>query len=260
MSLQNTLQDTLQNELHGISRFTPDSFDRFSSLIHPAEIDAVLSATGTVSVRKRKLPAERMVWLIIGLALFRNEPIWQIVRQLDLVMRKENILGGDVSVVPSAVIQARQRLGAAPMKELFSRLSEGWDHAGSESTKRFFGLRSYAVDGVVWSLPENSDNAAAFARNGSGPSSPGAWPQLRAVCLLETESRIIRAVTFGDYAQGELSYAKDIIERVPDESLTIFDRAYYSCAFLSAWQSFGKDHHWLLRAKDKIRHEVIETF
>lgn len=192
-----------------------------------------------------------MVWLVIGLALFRNEPIWQIVRQLDLVMRKRDILNGDASdrgesretsketsVAPSAVIQARQRLGAAPMKELFVRLSEDWDNTGSGNTKRFFGLRSYAVDGVVWSLQENSENAAAFARNGSGPSSPGAWPQLRAVCLLETESRIVRSVSFGDYAQGELSYAKDLVERVPDESLTIFDRAYYSCAFLSAWQSF----------------------
>jgi hypothetical protein len=25
-----------------------------------------------------------MIWLVIGLALFRNEPIWHIVKQLDL--------------------------------------------------------------------------------------------------------------------------------------------------------------------------------
>ena len=116
------------------------------------------------------------------------------------------------------------------------------------------------MDGVVWSLQENPENAATFARNSSGPNSPGAWPQLRALCLLETESRIIRAVAFGDYALGELSYAKSLIEKAPDGSLTIFDRAYYSCAFLSAWQSSGKNRHWLLRAKDNIRHEVIETF
>ena len=39
-----------------------------------------------MSLRRRRLPAERMVWLVIGLALFRNEPIWHIVQQRDLAI------------------------------------------------------------------------------------------------------------------------------------------------------------------------------
>jgi len=66
------------------AELTPHEFERFSSLIDPAWIDEALQQTGTVSLCRRRLPAERMVWLVIGFALFRNEPIWHIVQQLDL--------------------------------------------------------------------------------------------------------------------------------------------------------------------------------
>jgi hypothetical protein len=76
VSLQTALQQTIP--------LTPESFDRFSNLIDPDWIDQALQTTGTASIRRRRLPAERVVWLVIGLALFRNEPIWHIVRQLGL--------------------------------------------------------------------------------------------------------------------------------------------------------------------------------
>lgn len=76
MSIQSCLQET--------GGLTPPSIERFSELIDPGWIDEALQATGTVSLRRRRLPADRLVWLVIGLALFRNEPIWHIVRQLGL--------------------------------------------------------------------------------------------------------------------------------------------------------------------------------
>src|SRR5438046_3127311 len=47
----------------------PASFEQFSAAIDPAWIAAALAATGTASVRRRKLPAERVVWLVTGLRL-----------------------------------------------------------------------------------------------------------------------------------------------------------------------------------------------
>jgi hypothetical protein len=72
----------LQLDLDYAAELAPHAFERFASLIDPAWIDEALQQTGTVSLRRRRLPAERMVWLVIGLALFRNEPIWHIVQQL----------------------------------------------------------------------------------------------------------------------------------------------------------------------------------
>lgn len=68
---------------------TPSQLDRFACLLDPQWIDEALTATGTASIRHRRLPAEQVVWLGIGLALFRNEPIWHIAHQLGLDQRPQ---------------------------------------------------------------------------------------------------------------------------------------------------------------------------
>lgn len=57
--------------------------------------------------------------------------------------------------------------------------------------------------------------------------------------------------------QGELTLADAL--QAPDQSLTVFDRAYFSAAFLLRWQTQGCARHWLMRAKDNLRHEVVAT-
>src|SRR2546430_10606424 len=64
----------------------PASFDQFSSAIDPQWIADALAATDTASVRRRKLPAEHVVWLVIGMGLFRDRSIAQVVHHLDLVV------------------------------------------------------------------------------------------------------------------------------------------------------------------------------
>ena len=48
----------------------PASFEQFSAAIDPAWIAHALAATGTASVRRRKLPAEHVVWLVIVMGCF----------------------------------------------------------------------------------------------------------------------------------------------------------------------------------------------
>ncbi|MFD3391671.1 transposase domain-containing protein, partial [Alteromonas macleodii] len=38
-------------------------------------IEQALATTDKASIRRRKLPAELVVWLVIGLGLYRNRPI-----------------------------------------------------------------------------------------------------------------------------------------------------------------------------------------
>src|SRR5256886_16605086 len=64
----------------------PASFDQFSSAIDPQWIADALAATDTASVRRRKLPAEHVVWLGIGLGPFRDRSIPQAVPHPDLVV------------------------------------------------------------------------------------------------------------------------------------------------------------------------------
>ena len=110
--------------------------------IDPAWIDAALSATGTATVRRRKLPAEQVVWLAIGMGMFRDRSIAEVVDHLDLVLPAAT----DRQVTSGAIVQARDRLGAAPLECLFEQLAEDWAPASAEE-HRWRGLALYGVDG-----------------------------------------------------------------------------------------------------------------
>ena len=58
------------------------------------------------TVRNRRLPAEQVVWLVIGMALFRNRSIHDVVGKLDLALPSIS-----PTFVPGSVAQARARLG-----------------------------------------------------------------------------------------------------------------------------------------------------
>ena len=117
-------------------------------------------------------------------------------------------------------------------------------------------MRVLAVDGVVWSAPDSADNRQTL---GSGQThyGPQPWPMVRAVCLLDTDSHELLDARLGDYDCGELTLAADL--RDLDHSITLFDRAYFSAAFLLHWSQAGEQRHWLMRAKDNLRYEVVQT-
>ena len=94
---------------------TLPNFAALSQHIDPQWIAQALAATGKASVRRRKLPAEQVLWLVIALAMYRHQSIAQIVVELDLVLPDEVNPG----IASSAVTQARQRLGQEPLAQLF---------------------------------------------------------------------------------------------------------------------------------------------
>lgn len=96
----------LSQALNSIHAFSPEQFTSLSDILSPELIRKCLEKSGTVTIRKRRLPLELMVWSVIGMALFRHIPMNQIINQLDIMLPRYRPF-----VVPSAVVQARQRLG-----------------------------------------------------------------------------------------------------------------------------------------------------
>ncbi|MGD9888242.1 MAG: IS4 family transposase [Halothiobacillaceae bacterium] len=239
----------LQDELAFTLARTPERLDQLSSLIDSQWVAHALSSTGKASIRRRKLPAEHVVWLVIGLALFRNQAIGDVVRQLNLTRN------GQPMSVPSAAVAGRQRLGDEPMEALFRQLTQAWT-SFDEGAQRAWGLRLLAVDGVVWSTPDTPENREALGSTSNQHGLTG-WPQIRAVCLMDTSSHELLDARLGDMSQGELTLAASLGGQ--DCSLTVFDRAYFSAAFLLGWHAQGHERHWLMRAKDHLRFEVVTT-
>lgn len=101
---------TLDEALEWVGEYSkPERFADMRRHLDPAWIEQALEATGTATLRKRRLPAEQVVWLVIGMALYRDKPIHHLVDRLDLVLP-----GNDEPMAPSAIVEARARLGAEP--------------------------------------------------------------------------------------------------------------------------------------------------
>src|SRR5688572_11850214 len=80
---------SLESALASVAAVGPTSIDRFRADIDPEWIDQALAATGTASLRRRRLPAEQVIWLVLGMALHRNRSIVEVVNKLDLALPDE---------------------------------------------------------------------------------------------------------------------------------------------------------------------------
>lgn len=75
---------------------------RLAERLPHAWIEQAVEATGTASIRRRRLPAEQVVWLVIALAIYRHWSISEVVDSLELALPNETTF-----VSKSAVTQAR---------------------------------------------------------------------------------------------------------------------------------------------------------
>jgi hypothetical protein len=144
------------------------SFEIFSQTLEPVWIEEALHATDRATIRRRKLPAYFVVWLVIGMALFRDRSIREVVRHLDLALPGTR---RHATVTGSAIVQARERLGPEPLATLFTQSAAVWSAAAAERA-RWHGLAVFAVDGTTLRVPDTAENDAAFGR----PAAPGGRP------------------------------------------------------------------------------------
>lgn len=239
----------LQADLELVLEREPEDFMEFSRDIPREWVNEALLSTESMELRRRRLPAESMVWLAIGIALFRTRSVVNVLDSLGLHR------AGLRSVAPSAVSQARARLGPAAMQWLFYRLASEWAH--SETRKDcFHGMPLYGLDGVTATLADTVENRAAFGgpSNGSGQC---ARPVIRAVCLLSLRARLLAGVSFGTYHQSEHRYADELWNHLPEGSLCLFDKGFYSAASVLRLRKQGS--HFLCRLPSGVTYEVIRV-
>ena len=230
-----------------------ENFDVFRQHLDPAWIEAALETTGTLSLRRRRLPAESAVWTVIGMALLRDRSIQEVVHHLGLVLPAE---GQPATVTSSAILQARDRLGEEPLAAVFAQIADHWvDRSADEH--RWRGLRVYGVDGSTLRIPDTQENEAAFGRPKSGRGRSG-YPQLRLVALMVLRSHELASLAFGRYADSELTLAEPLWSEIPDQSLTLIDRGFISYLVFHRIRSAGTNRHWLTRAKKNLKWSKVK--
>ncbi|WP_343684475.1 IS4 family transposase [Asticcacaulis sp.] len=207
-------------------------------------ISQALAATGKASVRRRKLPAEQVVWLVIALALYRHQSIADVAAHLSLALPDEV----NPDIARSALTQARQRLGQAPLAQLFAICAACWDER-HQNGRAWRGLTRYAVDGSTLRTSDSEENRAHFGAQSNTSGVVASYPQLRLLTLTALATHLVRDAVFGAYDTNEMLYAKSLVGQVPDHSLTVFDKGFFSASLLLRLQTQGTQRHWLIPAK-----------
>ena len=192
-------------------------------------IHAVLADTGRTSARQRDLPAHVMVYYVIALALYAGVATREVLRCLLEGVRW--LLGPDAALEPagkSGISQARTRLGAAPLAQLYTRVVQPIATPATVGAWYRHGPRAWRVmslDGTTLDVADTAANRRAFGR-------PGAWrgasafPQLRLVGLVETGTHVVVGATLGSCRTGELTLARAVLPHLTPEMLCLADRGF----------------------------------
>lgn len=103
------------------------NFSDLSAFTHNIPIEWVESAlrlSSSATIRRRRLPADQVLWLVLGMAFFRDEPIHEVARRLNICA--QGLASYDL-LARSGLTEARKRLGADPVEWLFRQTGQHWD-------------------------------------------------------------------------------------------------------------------------------------
>jgi hypothetical protein len=215
-------------------------------------VEGAIACTGTASIRKRRLPAEQVVWLVVALALYRHKSIGEVLDDLELALPDAQVR----HLSKSAAAQARQRLGAEPLRWLFEKSAVAWSEQDRQAYA-FKGLQLLAMDGTTLRTHDTPELREHFGAQNYVGATVASYPQVRGVTLTVLPTHVIRDAAFGPYGINEMLYAKTLIARIPDSSLTIFDRGFLSAEILCALTAGGSNRHFVIPAKSNSKWEVI---
>jgi hypothetical protein len=230
-----------------------ERIEKMKQHLAPEWIEEALALSGTVSLRRRRLPAEQVVWLVVGMGLMRDMPIEQVVDRLELALPDRE----DTVVARSTISKARERLGDDALAYLFATTAARWATRSADAD-RWKGLALYGVDGSTLRVPDSPENREAFGgqKAGAGRGESG-YPQVRIVAMMALRSHVLSAFRFAEYGVGEVTLARELWNEVPEKSLVIVDRNFLVKKDLIHLETSG-DRHWLSRAKSNTKWAVRE--
>jgi hypothetical protein len=76
---------------------------------------------------------------------------------------------------------------------------------------------------------------------------------------MELTSHLLTQSAFDSVDVSEMKLTESLIKTTPDNSLTLFDRGFYSLGLLNRWQSTGTARHWLIPLKNNVQYEVVRS-
>nr|WP_265277029.1 IS4 family transposase [Nostoc sp. KVJ3] len=199
-----------------------------------------LAQTGSVEERKRKLPSQLTVCLVIAMSLWASDSMGTVLKNLVQGLNRQWTRLGQYWKAPSSssISEARQRLGCRVMSQLFEKIVRP---LGTPQTPGAFlgGLRVMAVDGTVLDVPDSTANARVFGYPGSRKGTRAAFPKVRLVLLVEAGTHLIVDALMCPYRIGERVRALKLLRSCGQGMLLMWDRGLHSYRMVHATKNRG---------------------
>ena len=222
-------------------------------------LDEAIEAAGVRELRYRRLPARLMIVFTLACWLFMRSGYGLVLSKLADAQALVGAGWGDWQVPwTGSITKAKAKIGAEPFRLLFARTAVP---AGTVDTPGVFyaGLRVVTVDGFTLDLPDTDENAEFFGRGGNGSESKNPYPQLRALALAESGTRVLLAATYGPSGVGEQTLAEDLLPALGPGMLVLADRNFASFKLWRAVAATGAQLVWRMSASFKLPVLKVES-
>ncbi|MWA02793.1 IS4 family transposase [Actinomadura sp. LD22] len=223
-------------------------------------VDETVAAAGRREQRVRLLPARVVVYFVMAMALFPGDAYEEVIRKLVHGLRGLRIWRNEWTVPTSgAVTQARRRLGAQVMRDLFVRVAVPC--ARRSTPGAWLGRwRLMAIDGFEVEMPDSPSNAERYGYSGKKNNDKGVFPKMLVTALAECGTHAVVAAELGAWRDTERALATRVLSSgvVAADMLVIGDRGMYSNRHLHLIQDAGAQA--LLRAPVNVLLPVLRWF
>jgi hypothetical protein len=215
--------------------FAPGHLGELTQLVPFEMVDEALKATRTVQSRLRNLPSRVVVYLLLAACLFPETGYPGVWRKLTGALA-----GLPVAVPsPSALAQARRRIGAAPLRWLFDLLKGPGADMQAPGT-RWRGLLVVALDGTTLTVPDTHAVMTRFTKQAGNHGGTG-YPQVRLLALVACGTRTLIDAVFGPTASGETTYAPRLLPSLRSGMILLADRNFAAQGLLADIARTGAD-------------------
>jgi len=230
--------------------FAPGHLGELTRLVPFEMVDDVLAGTARIQRRVRLLPARVVVYLLLAAALFAEIGYVQVWRKLTAGLTGLPL----ASPTSSALRQARQRLGPAPLRALFDLL-RGPAATSAAAAVRWQGLLLTVIDGTTMSVADAVPViAGGYGKQRCNHGGSG-YPGLRLSLLLTCGTRSVIDATFDPITTGELDQARTLARSLHAGMLLLADRNYAAADLIKTLAATKAD--LLIRCKTSRRLPII---
>ncbi len=152
-------------------------------------------------------------------------------------------------------MQARNRLGEMLLRWTYEQIVQP---VATRATKGawYRGWRLVSLDGSSLDVADTAENGIVFGYPGASRGE-SAFPQLRAVALVENGTHVLFGACLGGTADGETTLAHGVVPALRPGMLCLADRCFFGYALWRAAAAAGADLLWRVRSNLRLPRAAV---